>query len=223
MGFNLGHKYMQKTNSAFKIFLTMVALVSLSACSSGKKVVTADDSADYKGSITLQPLKRRPSTPTVDVNEQNKQQASISSPVVQTEAALDDSTVSVENSGANEFVASEIINGDDGEARLLVDADFDQAWSYLNDYLQTSDLTVFSRNKVAGRFAIGCGRIAAAPAIVKKGGWSFLNRDRLERLEYCALELIEKRGKSYVSVLNRSGVEVMGEFSTPVFERLLSR
>lgn len=212
---------MQKTNSTLSTFLTMVALVSLSACNSGKKIITADDSASYKESVTLQPLKR-PSAAAVDGG--NRQEIPTPNDVANVETPLTDVNSSTENIDlTTDFIASEIISGDAGESRLLVDAEFDQAWSYLNDNLQTSDLTVFSRNKVAGRFAIGCGNIAAAPSIVKKGGWSFLNRDRLESLEYCALELIEKRGKSYLSVLNRSGVEVMGEFSTPVFERILSR
>ncbi len=116
-----------------------------------------------------------------------------------------------------------VIDVDSGQARLKIDTGFDQAWVYLSDSLKKSDLTVFSRNRAAGRFSIGCATIAAAPTVTKKGRWSFFNRDRQPRLEYCALQAVERRGATLVSVLNRSGEEVTAEYSRDVFNRLLSK
>jgi len=144
-------------------------------------------------------------------------------------AYVDDAAEIVEVAQSEQAVApasavssANIIDDGSGQARLKIDAGFEQAWAYLSDNLKTSDLTVFSRNKAAGRFSIGCANIAAAPTVTKKGRWSFFNRDRQPRLEYCALQAVERRGATLVSVLNRSGEEVTAEYSRDVFTRLLS-
>lgn len=192
------------------VLLIIGALLSLSACSgSGKKIVTTDDSAKYKGSVTLQPLKR-PSTVTTSLSTADASpSAANSNAVVRTHSVKD-------------AIVSAITTDDNGMTRLEISADFDQAWAYINRRLVMSELTVFSRNKVAGRFEIGCGDIDSASIMVKKGGWSFLNRDKLENLEYCALEMVERRDKTYLLVLNRSGLEVSSGFSQPILEKILS-
>lgn len=269
-------KNMIKTNSALKISLVAMVLVGLSACGGGKKVVTSDNSASYKGAVSLQPLKRpTPSTTVYDpavkaaavtsvedvsdktVVEVEREEAAvleqayipeitspsevIGSPELTESPELADSpelanspdlaespeVASVDAEQKSEEVVEatggfEIINTDIGETRMSIDAGFDQAWTSVNENLKTSDLTVFSRNKVAGRFAIGCGDIEAATKEVKKSGWSFFNREKPENLEYCALEVFERRDKSFVRVLNRSGVEVSDQYSRPIFERILS-
>lgn len=259
---------MHKKKHIFKFTFTAMALASLVACSSSKKVVTVDDSADYQGATSLQPLKRPATkkvvadpvvtaTPIVETAPINQQTIVETVEVPELDEALiiddtvenvaEESAVAVESpdtleneiqetAAESEFeiiqtdvpygevtVASTVIVTGKGAARMEVNAEFDQAWAYLNDNLKTSDLTVFSRNKVARRFSIGCGGIEAAPAAVKKSGWSFLNREKHERLEYCVLELNQKRDQTHVSVLNRSGVEVLGAFSKPIFERILAK
>lgn len=248
---------MHKTNNVFKFTFTAIALASLVACSSNKKVITEDDSADYQGATSLQPLKRPAAkkvfaepvavtTPIVDAAPvSNLSSAEMVEEVVDdaveenrvpleseeiSDSEVDEAIVEseMENSrtdgvSSENIIASTIVDIDKGATRMEINAEFDQAWADLNENLQTSDLTVFSRNKVARRFSIGCGGIEAAPAVVKKSGWSFLNREKHERLEYCVLELNQKRGKTHVSVLNRSGVEVLGAFSRPIFERILAK
>jgi len=115
-----------------------------------------------------------------------------------------------------------VVTETSGQARLVVEADFEQAWEYLSENMKKSDLTIFSRNKEAGRFSIGCANIAAAPTVVKSGRWSFFNRGKQLNLEYCSLKVAEKRGKTSVSVLNRAGEEVSGEYSNTVFSRILN-
>jgi uncharacterized lipoprotein len=237
---------MHKSKNTFKITLTVIALASLAACG-GKKVTTVDDSADYKSETSLQPLKR-PDTKRVvfsaepvvakemkaeitefadaveaekvnDVDAISELADDQAIPVVED---VDGVAVNIEESSISTDVSSQIITNTKGATRMEINAEFDSAWNYLNNNLKTSDLTVFSRNKSAGRFSIGCGGIEADSAVVKKGGWSFLNREKHEQLEYCALDLVGKRGKSHVTVLNRSGKEVLTAFSKPIFQRILS-
>lgn len=175
------------------VFLITIVLIGLSSCGPGKKIITTDDSANYKASVNLQPLKRPPN-------------------------ALDSEKESaIENS-----IMSEIVNRKKGMARLVIKADFDQAWAYVANNLKTTDLTVFSRNKAAGRFDIGCANLSVATK-AKKKSWSFSKRDKLKQSEHCALEVIEKRGKSSVLVLNRLGEEVAGDLSKAILEKISSR
>ncbi len=139
-------------------------------------------------------------------------------PEVQTQAEEADA---VETNQPLALNASVVTEGS-GQARLVVDASFEQAWEYLSQNMKKSDLTIFSRNKEAGRFSIGCANIAAAPTVVKSGRWSFFNRGKQLNLEHCSLKLAEKRGKTSVSVLNRAGEEVSGEYSNTVFSRILN-
>lgn len=161
--------------------------------------------------------------PQIDVAQNEAPQTE---PIAIDDASQDEevsqSAQAVTSAPANFNASASVIEDDSGQARLKIDTGFDQAWVYLSDSLKKSDLTVFSRNKAAGRFSIGCASIAAAPTVTKKGRWSFFNRDRQPRLEYCALQAVEKRGTTLVSVLNRSGEEVTAQYSRDVFKRLLS-
>lgn len=233
----------QFKRNAFILLVTLIAL-SLSACGSGKKIVTSDDSADYKSARSLPPLKK-PSPVVTSRNNTNARPATDSSIVEEpsaevagkplAEVAGKPSAEVVEKtdalaSGADtntaeapfEQLSSTVVDSDSGQAQLEVAADFDRAWDYLNASLQQSDLTVFSRNKEAGRFSIGCANIAAAPTVVKSGRWSFFNRGKQQSLEYCALQAVEKRGTTVVSVLNQAGEEVSGEYSKKLFSRMLN-
>jgi len=119
-------------------------------------------------------------------------------------------------------ISARVIASDSSNARLEIDSSFDAAWSFLSSNLKRSDVTVFSRNKAAGRFSIGCGDMELSPTVVKKGGWSFFNKSKQKRAEYCALSVVERRGKSLVFVLNRDDSEVSNEYSNPLFKRILN-
>jgi len=229
------------------ILATYLAL-SLSACGGGKKISTKDNSVDYRSAQSLPPLKKpsrvvvtptqvpsaAPQVTAIEPSASVAEQAD--SDVIREEAVVaenlieDSSAVTAEPitepvtlpSTPNPVLNASVVREKSGQARLEVAAGFEQAWQYLSSNLQKSDLTVFSRNKEAGRFSIGCANIAAAPTVVKSGRWSFFNRDRQENQEYCALQAVEKRGTTIVSVLNRAGEEVSGEYSNNVFSRILN-
>ncbi len=239
-----------------------LTILSLSACGGSKKIITSDDSADYKSARSLPPLTKpsRPvasqdkvvlqpavvatavdvvieqslplvSAPTTIASQNSDQQ--ISAPQIAVEPAnsvplsnaqgLANSATDVSATGiSTNSVVSRVINDKSGQSRLEIAADFDLAWEFLSTSLQKSDLTVFSRNKEAGRFSIGCANIAKVPTVVKSGRWSFFNRDKQQSLEYCALQSVSKRGITMVSVLNQAGEEVSGEYSNRVFSRILN-
>ncbi|MFT6725171.1 MAG: putative lipoprotein [Arenicella sp.] len=210
-----------KFSHSISVLLVLLMVLSVSACGGVKKVITADDSAEYKSARALPPLKK----PSRIIAVEEKLVVQKSLPVEENVVALDiepnETVVPVEQSTAVGISAMVVTTNTD-QSRLEIMASFDQAWDYLSEGLKKSDLTVFSRNKEAGRFSIGCAAITAAPAVVKSGRWSFFNRDKTQNLEYCGLEAIEKRGTTVVSVLNRNGIEVSGEYSNKIFKRLLN-
>lgn len=145
-------------------------------------------------------------------------QDSPSSVIEESEAA----ETQIETAATSGSFSARVISPKEGVSRLQVEAEFEEAWSYLSRSLQQSDVTVFSRNKAAGRFAIGCSGIDSAPTVVRKGGWSFLNRKSKLQQEYCALQAVATRGSTIVTVLNRFNEEVDGESSSTVFSRILN-
>lgn len=230
--------------------LAAVVFVSLlSACSSGKVINTVDDSVEYRKAQTLPPLKKNSRVITSDVpatesrvtvesedvvaestplatEEQNATANDVadSGSVITTESIAPDSDSSADTS-IGKSVSARVVSAGSNYSRLEINTGFDQAWEYLTDNLQRSDVTIFSRNKAAGRLSIGCAGIDNGTddiLIEKQGRWSFFNRDKLERLEYCALEAVSKRDSTNVKVLNRSGQEILTESSTKVFERILN-
>lgn len=207
--------------------LIILGISTLSACNRGKLVATVDDSADYKGARSLPPLKKpsRPPSPQATeasdpdtlASEQVSDGAGLSQTVDEPVSVVESTT-----SAAPVDVAAQVISVDGDRTRLEIETDLNSAWSFLAINLKNSDLTVFSRNKAAGRFSIGCGAIESAPAVVKRGGWSFLNRTKDQQFEHCILQAIERRGKTFVSVLNRAGAEVTSNYSSEIFTRLLN-
>lgn len=204
------------------IFLETLIALSLSACRGGKKIVTTDESADYKSAISLPPLKK-PSRVVVSENNTSVRPASDSDTVVEESDVQASAPVSNASETPFDKISATVVDAGSGLAQLEVAADFSRAWDYLNVSLKQSDLTVFSRNKEAGRFSIGCASIETAPTVVKSGRWSFFNRNKQQSLEYCALQVVEKRGITVVSVLNQAGKEVSGEYSKKLFSRLLNK
>lgn len=211
-------KKKSKPERGLLMLLVIFVALSLSACGGAKKIATKDDSADYKSAQALPPLKkpsRAVAAAAVETNVEAGAEPSI-------ESAEPEEATTQDLAAANTTISASVVNGNSGQARLEVAADFDRAWDYLSSNLQKSDLTVFSRNKEAGSFSIGCANIAAAPTVTKSSRWSFFNRGKQQNFEYCALQLVEKRGTTIVSFLNRAGEEVSGEYSNEVFSRILN-
>ncbi len=136
--------------------------------------------------------------------------------------AQTNSSTSLSESDTQKATPSARVIEDNGASRLSIDADFDVAWEFLTNNLKRSDITVFTRNKSAGRFSIGCGALETAPKVSRSGGWSIFTRDKSRGSDYCALQVAERRGVSFVQVLNRAGDEVGSEFSNDVYKRILN-
>lgn len=251
---------MSKNTNTIKAAVLSIFILGLTACGGGgKKVVTVDDSADYKSSTSLPPLKKPSRVLSPNANAQiepiadNKTKLEkvedtvvLTEPGVaseptetaseQTTSGVDATNAKAETSSpessasiapatdasiASDAINSRVISGEAENSRLEIDADFDAAWAYVSKNLKSSDITVFSRNKAAGRFSIGCGAMESVQG-VKKGGWSFFNKSKQRLAEYCALSVVERRGKSLVFVLNRDDTEVSSEYSNPLFTRILN-
>jgi len=232
------------------MFRTAVAIVSLSiltACGGGKVITTVDNSADYKSAVSLPPLKKpskevattKPQTAIakdakareqIDDNSELVEDLSQSTDTsqayvpnaAQAEPVTDKADVDVPAVTTVKRINAQVISPKSNVSRLQIEAEFDDAWGYLSRSLQRSDMTVFSRNKVAGRFAIGCSGIDTAPTLAKKGSWKFLNKRRNVQQEYCALQAVATRGVTVVTVLNRLSQEVDGESAGQVFSRVLN-
>lgn len=218
--------------------ITVSMLLAVSACGGTKKtVVTKDDSADYQAARSLPALKKparsspaqslpvdsiAPSGASATEVESMSSQADVSVPAA-SELAQDVSAAPENEAEVSTGpVTARVVNPQDSISWLQIDADFDAAWSYLSDNLKRSDVTVYSRNKSAGRFSIGCADIDSAPIVKKRGGWSFFTKKKTQQLEYCALQAIFTKGSTVVKVLNRAGQEVSSEYASQVFERILN-
>ncbi len=262
-------------NLFFRALIVSLAL-GLTACQSGKKIDTVDDSADYRSARALPPLKKPDprdtdvvepvaqdvavaapeSTTAESANEVSDQQQQPDSPAreslvlspaemqnnddASSTASKVDEAISVESTseptlaaaidsslpkspGENSLEAANLTSSDDS-TKLEIPADFDSAWAFLTKSLVESELTVFSRNKEAGRISIGCGEIAENGEVEVKraGGWSIFNRRKAQASEYCSLQAEERKGQTVVSVLNRSGQEVGADYGRNVLNKILN-
>ena len=231
---------MSKNRNTLKVVSLSILILALAACGgSGKQVVTEDNSADYKSSTSLPPLKKpskaSPPTvasevePTLDNTVVTSEAGVVSAPIEDSTLAsnsplpdvADAQTEPSDRAVVTRSISSRVIPGGSDSARLQIDANFDSAWAYMTENLKNSDVTVFSRNKEAGRFSIGCGSMDSVKP-VKKGGWSIFNKGKQKLSEYCALSVVERRGKSLVFVLNRDNTEVADQYSNPLFARILN-
>jgi uncharacterized lipoprotein len=219
--------------------LLAIFVLNLTACGNSKKVVTKDNSADYRAAVSLPPLKKpskgTQSPPLVENRSPVEQVTEPSEPAPLTEntaaaktfiepdesetnATLDSDLPPV----PNPVIQARVINPNEQAARLQIDSEFSGAWTYLQNNLKKSDITVYSRNESAGRISIGCADVEDAPVIVKRGGWSFLSKKKNEKLEYCALQAISTKGSTLVTVLNRAGQEVDKDYAVQIFQRVLN-
>lgn len=214
--------------------LVAITSISLSACQSNRVIETSDDSAEYRSAKALPPLKKPiaqvankpasapvqnrpvnnpPVRPTVKAPAQTKRVQAPTAVVAQPVQKNDPlSTVSGSVQQTGEY------------SRLMINADFDLAWQYFTNQLTKSEVTVFSRNKAAGRIAIGCGEIGnnTVVDVKREGGWSIFNRRKTEASEYCSLQMVGKRGESSVSVLDRAGREVVSELGQAVLSGIVA-
>ena len=124
---------------------------------------------------------------------------------------------------APEPVRAEVLEGSNGQVFLQINRDIDGAWRYLRQSLSQSDITVHTRNKSAGRFAIGCAAVDADEnvSVTKSGGWSIFRRTPNET-EHCSLQVVADKGASEVRVYDRSGQPVAAAQARSLFARLLN-
>lgn len=184
-----------KTFKSMKIILLMAMVLTLTACSGNKVVVTTDDSADYQSAIELPPLKKDVENP------------------VSTESAE-------QNSVTNTDITISILQISDSTVRMNIDAEIDQAWDYLLNEIPKSEITLQGRNRAANLVEIGCGYADDRVIETNEGGWSIFNNDIIH--EYCVLQLDERRGQTEVLMLDRRGNEVSSADAMPIFTKLVN-
>lgn len=226
----LRQKISSITPNWLKQFSLFSLLLILAACSGRADVVTQDDSADYHSARSLPPLIKPGDTRTTSSNRAETQNSGETPPsrtttvtgVEPPTATAPTPTVEAPPStaGKTDTIVARVNRLSDATARLVIEADYQQAWDFVTQNLKSSDLTVHTRNQTAGRLAIGCGEIQAVET-TKKGGWSFFKR-KPEELEHCALQLVSSKGDTNVQVLNRSGAEVDADSAEAIFNRLLN-
>ncbi len=204
----------------------MLLPLVLTACGGSKTVVTQDDSAEYRTAQSLPPL-RKPQSKS-PVIEAPKQEATVDSfEAVEAPELAESASVTpepaerVEKSSIPISLSASVVEVGQA-AKLEIDGGFDQAWTFLSNNLRDSDLTVHNRNRAAGRFSVGCAEIDTVSSVKKTGRWSIFKRTKAVESEYCALQLVSNKGASMVSVLNRSGLEVVADDARTIFARLLN-
>lgn len=198
-----------------KIGIVIVATLCLASCGSSGKKSTKDASVNYKTARQLPPLKKPPKTAaeSVAVSEVAVDGAPQSGDIVVAE--------SVKTPASQ--VSTKITEVKKNTARLTMDSEFDVAWEYLADKLSQSSITVFSRNKAAGRIAIGCSAYDLPQSEDRdSGGWAIFNRRRSNDEEYCSLSVSSSRSDTVVSAHDREGDEIGKAGATLVFEKLLN-
>ncbi|GHA00824.1 hypothetical protein GCM10008090_07330 [Arenicella chitinivorans] len=209
------------------IMLSLIAACLLTGCNNKRIIQTVDDSAEYQSARALPPLIKPSgspaSEPVLDDEPEMPEDVVITEPeepAVAVQAAPVSEPVS---QAPQRTLTARVVETRDGRSKLLIDAPLTEAWAYLAANLQKSDVTIFSRNETAGRFAIGCTDIPEqAVRVQKRGGWSIFTRDKTEPSEYCGLQTVEEKGQTAVTVLNRAGVVVPAESSNKIFARILN-
>ena len=121
-------------------------------------------------------------------------------------------------------ISTQIIEGSKGGVVLQISAGASEAWKFLREQLNLSDITVHARNQKAGRFAIGCGGIETDShnsTETKSGGWTILRRAS-EEAAYCAMQMVAKKSSSEVTIVGRDGNAVSKAQARALFQRLLA-
>ncbi|MCH2189777.1 MAG: hypothetical protein MK188_02480 [Gammaproteobacteria bacterium] len=229
------------------IILACLAML-LIGCTSNRIVVTSDDSVDYKSAKSLPPLIKPEDLaekPAVLASPSQQSEVEVeegvdSDPAVSAETLVvanedegspitgetdNDSVVTNSEETASTSLADSVLISTSlvskgATTRLQINSRWDPAWDYLVDQLNSSGLTVFSRNKTAGRIAIGCGDIEHRVKVTRSGGWSIFNRKSEKTTEYCSLQMKDEGDIVLVSVLDRAGNEVPQKESDTVLSGL---
>lgn len=205
-----------KKQSIALVVFTLVVF-GLSACGGARKSV--DKSADYKSARSLPPLQKPETRSRVLVEDSQEVVGEGATNTVDSQDAgqpVSSNKVPI----ADIELARQVIKTSADVLRLRLDTDFELAWSYLSQKLQSSTVTVFTRNKDARRIDIGCGDADDPAQASRSGGWSIFRRDSKNKSDYCALQLNERRGVTIVSLLDRRGDEIVGDYSANVFNQL---
>jgi len=201
------------------IGIVMVMALVLASCGSRGKISTKDNSADYKAARQLPPLKK-PSRVLASPAPARVSEVAVQESVPATDIVVAESVDIVSSSGE---ITAEITNLRNNIARLKIASEFDGAWDYLSARLARSSVTIFSRNKSAGRFAIGCSAFDSVQDQKSSGGgWTIFKRNRPANNEYCALSLSSARGNTIVSAIDRDGDEVGKAGAEAVFQQILN-
>ena len=210
-----------------QFFVYMLIVSVMTGCGGAKTPI--DKSADYKSARSLPPLQKpqRQSSVVIDKPKPSVpdvQTRTIESPKPSSVIAneQDNQTLSVDSELATSSIGivGQVVETGSEAVRLQVDADFELAWNFLSEQLQGSKITVFSRNKDAGRIAIGCGDADRQASVSRSGGWSIFRRDKKQISDYCALQLDERRRGTIVTLLDRHGDEIESDYSASVFSQL---
>ena len=216
---------MNKHKVQFFVYMLIVSVMT--GCGGAKTPV--DKSADYKSARSLPPLQKpqRQSSVVIDKSKPSVpdvQTRTIESPTPSSVIANDQenqaASVDLELASSSVDIVGELIETSSVALRLQVNAGFDLAWNFLGQQLQGSKITVFSRNKDAGRIAIGCGDADQQASVSRSGGWSIFRRDKKQISDYCSLQLDERRGGTIVTLLDRHGDEIESDYSASVFSQL---
>lgn len=228
----------RQTRIASVVLVCSLALL-LTACS-GRRGNTVDDSAEYRTAQSLPPLKKpvigaaNPSVASsrnssADAEGLNQPQPSVEAqpntelPLEMASATQSESQINTASSSSSDTDIASAIVVDGNFAKLTVDSDFDAAWDYLTDKIAGSEVTVFTRNKSAGSFAIGCAEVGTqAIGDTRRGSrWLIFNRKQPRTSEYCTLKVDSRRGKTTVTVLDRDGDEARAQYTQPILERII--
>ena len=247
---NAMNKILEINKRLYQTAVLFVIMIALSACAAGTKK-SVDNSADYRSAQSLPPLKKpdreskvivqdQGASPTIlneSISNRDQETQIADQPAIGTAGNTIDEPIASQDatqkngvlrqselveSASTDSITATVVEARPGVSRLHVDAKFDSAWSYLSRQLQSSSMTVFTRNKDAGRVDIGCGQLDEQSQTSKSGGWSVFRRDRRKLSDYCALQIGERRGATIVTLLDRQGDEVVGEFSAKIFNQLNS-
>jgi len=229
-----------RTQSTRLAVYGVLALV-LTACGGRSTVVTQDDSAEYQSARSLPPLKKPNTRDQGGPEAQTVVVADAASPPVEQPVPPSQSVipVDVQENGqppaksdqtkfdASTVVVGEVVQQSNGEVVLSLNAGAEESWQYLRNLLSQSDITVHTRNKSAGRFAVGCDGVDVPRLtdptvdVERKGRWSIFKRNP-ESTVYCGLQLVAKKTSSVVTLRDRSGQAVPADLARSFFARLLN-
>lgn len=218
---NIERFYETSENQVLKRAALLCLLSLMVACTNNKIVVETDDSVEYKSARSISPL-IKPKGLEIETQVVN---GKLENSIIERAQSInsDSSLYETRNSASQVHQGVSNLISQEGTTRLMIESDWDTAWDYLVTQLNDSGLTVFSRNKSAGRIAIGCGEVGDEVDTDRSGGWSIFNRRTEKASEYCSLQMKDKGNSVLVSVLDRVGREAPQKESQSVLSGLATK